>query len=109
LILPKFTLVKKWHDYVMRESILPGPALECGYDKEREHGLQHIVVVERVPVPHPLLYYGLVDVCVPDKSKICLKKINQLAGTGSFYASAPVMARLLPYLYINKKNFFKSR
>ena len=44
---------------------VPGPALEGGDDEEGEHGLEHVVVVERVPVPLPLLYDRFVDVRVP--------------------------------------------
>jgi hypothetical protein len=49
--------------------LLPGPALECGYDEEREHGLEYVVVVEGVPIPHPLLDDRLVDVRVPDNEE----------------------------------------
>jgi hypothetical protein len=49
--------------------VLPWPALECGDHEESKHGFQHIVVMERVPVPLPLLYDRLVDVRIPVRIK----------------------------------------
>jgi hypothetical protein len=37
------------------DGLVPWPALEGGDDEEGEHGLQHVVVVEVVPLPQSLL------------------------------------------------------
>jgi hypothetical protein len=42
-----------------KRNALPRPALEGGDDKEGEHGLQHVVIVEVVPLPQPLLLIHL--------------------------------------------------
>jgi hypothetical protein len=47
------------HLLYTKKNALPRPALEGGDDKEGEHGLQHIVIVEVVPFPQPLLLIHL--------------------------------------------------
>ena len=42
----------------------PWPALKGTNDEEGEDSLEDVVEVEGVPLPHPLLHHGVVDVVV---------------------------------------------
>ena len=45
---------------------LPRPTFEGGDDKESEHGVEDVVIVEGTPLPEPLLKDWLVDVAVSE-------------------------------------------
>ena len=53
-------------------SCLPRPALEGGHNKQGEHGLHDVVVVEGAPDPLSLLHNGLVDVPIVEGDELPL-------------------------------------
>ena len=49
---------------LLRWWFIPGPALKGGDNEEGEHCLGHVIVVERVPLPDPLLDDGIIEIAV---------------------------------------------
>jgi hypothetical protein len=74
------------------DGLVPWPALEGGDDEEGEHGLQHVVVVEVVPLPQSLLLRTSQFDCRTARSRDCLTRIRllRMVWLGEYYCSVSV-------------------
>ena len=61
---------------IQNELSLPRPALKRGHDKEGEHRLCHVVVVEGVPLPRAVLHDRIVQVAVLVNHELAWKKVH---------------------------------